>query len=117
MASKQVWVELSAAGRVIRIFRNRRAAAETELAFPIDLVDRAVAVKDIRAAVFQRDGYACTHCGKVVTWETGHLHERVWRGRGGEMSLENSTTLCFACHMYDKVAGHGARQPQFGKTL
>ena len=117
LSSKQVWCELSAEGRVIRIFRNRRKAAEAELAFPVDLVDRAEAVKDIRRQVFERDGYSCTHCGKAINWDTGHLHERLWRGRGGEMSLENSTTLCFACHTYDKVAGHGARQPQFGKTL
>ena len=116
LSSKQVWCELSAEGRVIRIFRNRRKAAEAALAFPVDLVDRAEAVKDIRRQVFERDGYSCTHCGKAINWDTGHLHERLWRGRGGEMSLDNSTTLCYSCHLNDPVAGHGKRQPQFTRS-
>ena len=116
MPSKRVWVELSAEGCVIRIFRTRRDAAEAELAFPINHVDRAEAVKDIRRQVFERDGYSCTHCGKAINWDTGHLHERLWRGRGGEMSLDNSTTLCYSCHLNDPVAGHGKRQPQFTRS-
>lgn len=123
MPSKRVWVELapcctgSLDVHAIRIFKNSKAAFSSSAWADcrVVLADRAIATKDIRAAVFQRDGYACTHCGKAVTWETGHLHERVWRGRGGEMSLDNSTTLCVSCHLNDPVAGHGKRQPQFIK--
>jgi cytochrome c553 len=41
------------------------------------------------------------------------MHEKVWRGRGGQISIWNSVLLCHRCHEKDKVAGHGSRQPQF----
>lgn len=113
---RPVWVEM-VDGKVVRIFRNakdpRAIAALSD--GTLGLGERAKAVRDIRQAVFARDSYACTHCGKVVTWETGQLHERVWRGRGGEVSLDNCTTLCAACHKKDPVAGHGNRVVQWSK--
>lgn len=123
LPSKRVWAELR--GRiedphVIRSFKNRRVAVLASMSLPADNfvaeVDKAEAAKDIRAQVFARDHYACTHCGRVVSWESGELHERRWRGRGGEMSLENSTTLCYDCHSNDPVAGHGKRKPQFTRS-
>ena len=115
--SKRVWVELSDDLHTIRIFRNAKDAGKSPAwdAGRVALAIRARATEDLRRAVFTRDGYACTHCGAVVDWQSGEMHERQWRGRGGEMSLENSTTLCRACHSNDPVAGHGKRQPQWSK--
>jgi hypothetical protein len=110
------WVELSPDGHVVRIFRNHKAAVNATNAFPMVEMLRADAVRDIRLQVFKRDDYTCTHCGAAVSWESGHLHERQWRGRGGEMSLDNSTTLCGSCHIDDPVAGHGNRKPQWSKS-
>ena len=113
----RVWVELAPGGlgQAIRIFRHAKAAYASPAwdDLRVALVDRAKATRDIRQAVFLRDNYTCTHCGAVVNWGSGEMHERQHRGRGGEMSLENSTTLCRTCHRDSIVAGHGKRKPQF----
>lgn len=121
------YVEFDIAGP-IRIFRNKDLAVSSE-AFNIGLVRQwsySRAVKAIRRRVFERDGWACVHCSEPLTWQTAHMHERQSRGdiqltpegyySGGEISLENSITLCSECHLHDKIAGHGNRQPRFGET-
>lgn len=82
------------------------------------------AVEVIRREVFKRDSWRCTHCGEAVAWNTGHMHEKQPRGRivevfphvyvGGEISVDNCTTLCYNCHM-NTDAGHGERRPRFGE--
>ena len=112
---RKVWVQIATNPlRVVRIFKNQRAASLL-VGFEdiVRYILKASAVGNIRKQVFERDGYACTHCGKEVTWNTGHMHERVWKGRGGEVSVDNCTVLCYDCHMNDPVAGHGKRKPQF----
>ena len=116
MSSKYVWVELAPEGTfAIRIFKNAKAAAASAawLVGHVVQVSRVRAVRDIRARVFARDRFACTHCGADVTWHSGQLHERQWRGRGGEVSVENCTTLCYSCHQSDPKGGHGNRKPQW----
>ncbi len=120
----RAYVEFDKIGPV-RIFRTAQAAAVTRTFGLVRIVNRTLAVRAIRRRVFERDGWACVHCANPVIWKTGHMHERQARGdiqlteegyySGGEISLENSITLCANCHLYDKVAGHGNRQPQFGK--
>jgi 5-methylcytosine-specific restriction endonuclease McrA len=69
-------------------------------------------VSEIRRLVYDRqDGY-CLWCGKFVTWRQAHLHEKVTRGEGGKISLDNSIILCSNCHIGPKGA-HGNRRPQF----
>lgn len=123
MADYGVWVQLDVAAgtpgaRPITIFKNQKQAilaCSNELL--LALWNYADAAEKIRLAVFSRDKYTCTHCGAAVTWNgpsnKGELHERRWRGRGGLMSVENSTTLCHDCHEHDKVAGHGKRAVQW----
>lgn len=113
MASKLVWVEI-ASGLPVSIFKNQKQAIIA--AVPIQEWLYVDAVEKIRRAVFVRDDYSCTHCGASVRWDgpgKGHMHERQWRGHGGVISVENSTTLCAYCHEHDKIAGHGNRKPQW----
>lgn len=116
------WVELDACKQPIRIFRTINAALSSP-AFDQGLVmewGRAAAIASIRLRVFVRDSFMCVHCGEDVTWDgpnKGEMHERIWRGRGGEISVENSVTLCQECHRYDEVAGHGKRQVQFSQSV
>jgi 5-methylcytosine-specific restriction endonuclease McrA len=113
----KVWVILGADGRAIEILKNEKHAAQQPAGTPTGYKDRALVTEQIRKQVFVRDGYACTHCGAPVSWYTGQMHERVWRGRGGEISVANSTTLCADCHQKDPVAGHGSRAVQWGTGL
>ena len=121
--SRKVWVELKYSKdertiNVIRIFKSRKAAIlRLPFGAVIDEILKASAVCNIRRQVFKRDGYTCTHCGKSVTWDTGHMHERVWKGRGGEVSVENCVCLCAQCHLDDPVAGHGKRRLQFSSGV
>lgn len=114
-----VWVKISGVDKTpIRIFRNQKEAVQDD-GYSLGLVlrwIRAQAVEIIRRKIFVRDDWSCTHCGAPVTWDgpnKGEMHEREWRGRGGEISLENGTTLCQACHRKDPVAGHGTRAVQW----
>lgn len=65
---------------------------------------------EIRRIIYDRQGGRCLACDEYVTWKQAHLHERVPRGQGGEISRENSEILCSYCHL--NVA-HGDRRPQF----
>jgi hypothetical protein len=52
----------------------------------------------------------CIACSAFVTFEQAHMHEKVHRGKGGEISLENSEILCAYCHLQVE---HGDRNPQW----
>ena len=70
---------------------------------------------EIRQQVYDRQKGRCRSCDKFVTSEQAHLHERVHRGHGGEISLDNSEILCYDCHLNREEFGHGKRKPQFPK--
>lgn len=111
MSDKIIWVELHVETRLpVAILKNSKHASH--VANTAQML-RSVATGSIRQQVYERDGRACTHCGAPVTPDTMHMHERLWRGRGGEISLENSTTLCGYCHEHSEVAGHGKRRVQW----
>ena len=115
-AKRKVWVELYVMGdrvNVVRVFKNRKAAMLAKDKVRVEEVLRASAIGSIRRQVFLRENFTCAHCGAHVTWLTGHMHERVWKGRGGEVSVDNCVCLCYSCHIADPVAGHGKRKPQF----
>lgn len=100
----------------VAIFDNWKQANDAGVS--PSLWDAQNAKEIIRRLVFERDNYACTHCGAPVTWEKegkGDMHERLWRGRGGNISVANSTTLCNGCHDKDPVAGHGKRAVQWSR--
>lgn len=119
MSDELVWVKLDiTTGTLgpVAIFANYKQARDSG-ASPIAEYSRQWATDFIRRAVFVRDNWTCTHCGDEISWDgpnRGHLHERLFRGNGGEISVANSTTLCYTCHMADPVAGHGKRKPQWG---
>lgn len=106
---RMAWVDILD-GVPIRIFRSEKAAYEL---FQHDLVrmPRAEAVGLIREQVFRSSGEECEYCGKPISLQTMHMHEKVHRGQGGEISLDNSVALCFACH----AAEHKNRNPRFGE--
>lgn len=106
-----VYVILGTDGRAIEILKNAKHAAQLSCTTAYML--RKDATSQIREQVWVRDGRACTHCGAPVTRTSMELHERIWRGRGGEISVANSTTLCNNCHHNDPVAGHGKRKVQW----
>lgn len=113
--SRKVWVKCEADGddavRVVRIYRSLKAAI-----FPGAVavsMDRAFAVRSIRSQIFKRSRGGCELCSTPVTWDTGHMHEQIPRGKGGEISLENSVFVCAACHKH----AHRKRNPQWTKTL
>lgn len=118
------WVELGPSGLCVRIFRSKKAAAlhctnpNRGLA-PEPIIremEHAQAVGEIRRQVFERDEYKCVRCGLDVVWERGYsnsgeMDERVPKGRGGEVSVENCQTLCHPCHQ--GPTGKHQRQPQW----
>jgi len=107
---KMVWVELDQEQRFpVRIFRNRKAA----MVCPNRIAswEHALAVKMIRTAVFVRSHGHCEVCGTPVTSQSGHMHEQVHRGKGGEVSLANSVFICPTCHR----SAHADRNPHWTK--
>jgi len=53
--------------------------------------------KDLRLAVFERDGYVCRYCGKST--ERPHADHVYPESRGGATIVENLVTACRDCNM------------------
>ena len=66
----------------------------------------------IRKELFTRQKGLCLWCSARLTSGMAHMHEHLFRGKGGKISLNNSLILCSSCHL--NVA-HGNRKPQFSK--
>lgn len=49
----------------------------------------------LREAVYERDGFACLHCGTTERLSLDHIHP--W-SLGGEDTLDNLQTLCRPCN-------------------
>jgi 5-methylcytosine-specific restriction endonuclease McrA len=114
----RVIVEIGDDGQPVRIFR----AAKHAFAFPPEKIrewPRKDAVSSIRHQIFVRCAGKCEYCGNPVTengpWHKGEMHERKPRGKGGEISLDNSVFLCHTCHSSHPLA-HGNRRLHFGET-
>ena len=108
--SKMVWVETTAQGLPIRIFRSRLATAGYHRTYVLKM-DRAQAVADIRHQLFIRSEGFCELCISPINEKTAHMHEQIHRGQGGEISLANSVMICPTCHNWQ----HRDRNPRFGK--
>lgn len=74
-------------------------------------------VGEIRHEIYVRQDGHCISCNANLTEKMMHMHEKVFRGKGGEISLENSEGLCYRCHIDNKPFGHGKRKPQFLKKV
>jgi hypothetical protein len=110
----KVWVQLGDDGLAVRIFSHQKemffecpAGREAEM-------ERALATRQIRVQIWDRQNGTCIRCPTILTWENGHLHERVFRSQGGNISLDNSEMLCFACHE-GEFGAHKNRQLKFTK--
>jgi len=65
------------------------------------------AMEKLRRDCFERDFYRCRGeipgffdpCGKLVTWETGHMAHIISRGRRGPDVISNVVTKCAECHI------------------
>jgi hypothetical protein len=55
-------------------------------------------VRENRLKVFERDGYACRHCGKQLTRFTATLDHVQAVAHGGDNSFENLVTACLDCN-------------------
>jgi 5-methylcytosine-specific restriction endonuclease McrA len=108
----KVWVEIEN-GLAIRIFNNHKFASKEQVEFPkkiIKEVNRKEAIHQIRKQVFDMYKQECIYCGEYLTFQTMHMHERLPRGKGGEISIYNSVPACYNCHMRQHD-----RQPKFGE--
>ncbi len=77
---------------------------------------RKDATFQIRDTVYKRAAGQCDRCGKRLTWNQAHMDEKVSRGEGGEMSIDNSWILCYDCHLGDNnYSEHKDRYPQFSR--
>ncbi|MHB1952452.1 MAG: HNH endonuclease [Sulfobacillus sp.] len=63
------------------------------------------ALSQLRMHCFIRDHWECTMCGKIVTWQTGHMAHIIGRGRGGSDEISNVKTLCAEHHAASHNAG------------
>lgn len=59
----------------------------------------------LRQEVFERDKFRCCDCGKLVSWDSGHLAHIKSRGAGGSDVELNLRTLCALCHAKEHNAG------------
>lgn len=51
--------------------------------------------RQLRQAVYERDGYACLHCGATERLPLDHIYPY---SKGGRDTLENLQTLCKPCN-------------------
>jgi|ERR1700728_142771 len=116
MSKSVVFVEINPeTSKIIRIFKNSHLA----LSFPQEIVKQSLrnfAVGEIRSQIVERatkeDGVHCEYCDRWLTSQTGHMHEKQFKGKGGEVSLENGVFLCYECHI---LGEHGDRVFQSSK--
>ena len=96
MKHKWVMVEEDAHHRAIRIFKSQKSAYNSgAVVWPMCY---AVAVYHIRRAIWLRSEGQCEICSSVVSEDSGQMHEKVHRGHGGEISIDNSVFICWKCH-------------------
>lgn len=118
MAKQLVYVEISPeTEKPIRILKH----FSDGLSLPPERVTqmaRSVAVGYIREQVFSRAKRGmiimCEFCGNTITPGTGQMHEKHFKGKGGEVSLDNCVAICNECHI-GKTGEHGNRRFQSSK--
>ena len=86
----------------IRILKHYMHACQLEPSV-VRQMAKSVAVGYIRQQVVDRarrgSCVQCEFCGNLITESTGHMHEFIPKGKGGEVSVENSRFICPACHI------------------
>ncbi len=56
---------------------------------------KAVIPQSLRWTVFERDGFACLHCGTRSMLRADHVQPE---SAGGAMTIDNLQTLCHSCN-------------------
>jgi 5-methylcytosine-specific restriction endonuclease McrA len=100
----------------IRIFRTQSAALKHEPYSEVRRWPKGEAVKEIRKQVVARAKGDCEYCGARVTPNTGQMHEDIFKGNGGEVSVSNGVFLCSGCHTGRADSEHGDRRWQTSAT-
>lgn len=118
MSKQSVHVEINPEnGQYLRIIRKHADAWRLDPERLIT-VARKVAVETIRNQILERakrgECYYCEYCDCTLTPNSGHMHEKVLRSLGGEISMENSVFICYRCHI---LGEHADRQFQSSKKL
>lgn len=62
---------------------------------------------DLRALVFERDGWHCVYCQDPITLRSGHADHVLPRSRGGADEAANLVASCRPCNL-----SKGARTPE-----
>ena len=117
---KKVRVELGDNGLPCRVFRKDKKWLQCDNWMWLTKKD---AVGLIRLQVFERTGGKvadgetvvpgkCEECERPIWWETFEQHEKIFKGRGGEVSLDNCKALCGSCHQWGPNAVHKDRRWQ-----
>lgn len=123
---KRVRVELGDHSLPIRIFRKDKKWLQCP-ADRLHTMSKADAVALIRLQVFERTGGVmfegetvvrgkCEECFRPITWDSMEQHEKIFKGRGGEVSLLNCLGLCHDCHTGSPTSKHGDRRWQTAKV-
>jgi hypothetical protein len=104
------WVELDPTRNwVVRIFKTTKASLKST--GPVELLSYAEAVSSVRHQLWLRSRGQCELCAVPVSEQGGNMHEKRHRGKGGEISLDNSVFICRVCHMH----AHANRAPRWSK--
>jgi len=120
LGKKMVWVEIDPVTTYpIRILgRSKDVAALGPDVTRFML--RSSAVGYIREQVIARARRGriiqCEYCGAPVNPEIGEMHEKIPKGKGGEVSLDNCVFICNDCHTGKQDSEHGDRRFQSAKV-
>lgn len=110
----KAWVAVDKFSAPTEIFKNRAEAARAFVGTGVHTVemDRARAVVHIRSKVYARAKGRCEKCNETLTPNSAHMDEKVSRGEGGNISLDNCWLLCSNCHI-GPTGEHSNRLPDF----
>ncbi len=84
--------------RINPISDKKREQMKAELAIRNKLCERAGGLFVTDGIHFRCIGGICEECRRAPSWIGLHPHERVFRSRGGRLSLSNSIMICDTCH-------------------
>jgi hypothetical protein len=108
---EHVWVERDKITLLpIRIYATAKAFNDRPADVWVDYIPYDDAVGSIRHQIFVRSKGYCELCSVIIT-EKSHMHEQQHRGKGGEISLDNSVFICYSCHRN----AHKDRRVRFGE--
>ena len=85
--------------RISPLSKKRELALKDELPTRRALCERAKGVFITDGRVSRCIGGICEICKRPPDWLGLHPHEKVFRSRGGKLTLDNSVMVCNICHL------------------